>query len=160
MVIQSPAIPHDATILLCRVGELWLKGRNQKVFVERLKRNLSTTLMSSVGHCKIRGRRGHLFVHLPEGADVDLALEACVGTPGLHSVSPIIEVEPDLDVVKATAIRMAKEAITEPHMSYAVKSKRLDKSLPFTSTDLNQLVGGAVHDASNLKWTSRTPTTS
>ncbi len=157
MAIQSAAIPHDATILLCRVGELWLKGRNQKAFVERLKQNLRAVLKSTVGTCKIKGQRGHLFIHLPEGGDLDAAIEACVGTPGLSSVSPVIEVEPDLDVVKATAVKLARAALIDPQMTYAVKSKRLDKSLPFTSTDLNQYVGGAVHDVLQPKVNLKNP---
>ena len=143
MKYPSP-IPGDTDLVMMRVGEVWLKGRNQRAFIDRLKHNLRTTIRAAAGPCIIRGHRGHLFLHLEEGSDLKAALRTAADTPGITSVSPIYRLAPDLDAIEAKCVELATLAWEGRDISFAAKTKRLDKSLPMTGTDLNIRFGGAV----------------
>jgi tRNA uracil 4-sulfurtransferase len=153
----STPIPADTDLVILRVGELWLKGRNQQRFIDRLKHNLRTTIRAAAGPCVIRGNRGHLFLHLEEPAKLKQAIAVAADTPGITSVSPVYRLPSDLDAIEAKCVELATKAWGGRDISFAAKTKRLDKSLPFNAPELNQRFGGAVFEQVKLRVDLKNP---
>ena len=151
MKLINPPIPNDTNLILARSGELFLKGRNQSRFVDRLKQNLRASLRQHVGNCQIKGSRGHLFIHLESAEHLLPALHICANTPGFTSFSPVYRVPADVDVIREKALGLATTAWSGQDISFAVRSKRVDKRFPTSSQEMNQEVGGAIFMGLNLR---------
>jgi len=129
---------------MLRVGEVFLKGRNQSRFVDILRENLLASLRKRIGQCKIKGARGHLFLHLESPDQLPGALEVCANTPGFTSFSPILRVESKPEVIADAVRALAIDAWSGLDVSFAAKCKRVDKTVPITSPQMNLHVAEAV----------------
>lgn len=126
--------------VLIRFGDLMLKGKNQKIFRERaialLKqntRNLNVTLEK-------RHDRLFLVIH-----DTDMALieDALMHVTGIGSFSFVMTSLKDYDTIIANAIELIKtEVLTKK--SFKVETRRSDKTLPYTSQEITQIVSKGV----------------
>ena len=73
-------------ILLCKCGELVLKGLNRRKFEDRLQKTLHWRL-KKVGNFKIHGCQSTFYVEpLDESASMDQAMEVCRRVFGLVGV--------------------------------------------------------------------------
>lgn len=132
----------DYTLLLVRLGEVWLKGRNRGEFLGRLRRNLRASLEAAVPGARLRGRYARLFVELPDPSLAPAAVTVCADTPGLTSVSPVRRVESDEAAIVAEALALARAEWAGATGSFRVAARRSDKSFPLTSPEINRRVGG------------------
>jgi tRNA uracil 4-sulfurtransferase len=128
------------TILL-RYGEIFLKGKNQKLFENKLVVNMQK--IASVG--TIHKLRGRLLVE--HFADHHLLKRVF----GLVSYSPAIKVEKNLDAIKKTALEMAQGR------TFCVKTKRSDKSFPIISPECNKIIGEYIEKNSNSCFSFKNP---
>ena len=47
-------IRSEHTLILARLGEVWLKGKNRRLFLGRLQRNLQTALSAELRGCQVQ----------------------------------------------------------------------------------------------------------
>ncbi len=133
-------------IILCKYGEIVLKGLNRGTFEALLVKELQKRL-KGCGNFKVYHEQSTAYIEpLDEGADLDLAMERAQTVFGFVSISRACVVEKDVDAIAAAA----KEYL--PQFLYGAKSfkaeaKRSDKRFPIKSPELQQLVGGAVLEA-------------
>ncbi len=144
---EAPRAAYD--LLLGRLGELWLKGRNRNDFYDRLKRNLQGAMSAELRGVQVQGSHGRLFVKLTDPADVDRALAICRDTPGLSSVSPVLRVPTDLEGMKRAALDLVQAEWAGREGTFAVDARRTFKGFPLTSPQIAREVGGAVQDATD-----------
>ena len=142
-------------LLLGRLGELWLKGRNRHEFTKRLGRNLQVGLDAVLEGTRVRMTHGRVFVDLAGPEQVERALAVCADTPGLTSVSPARKVEVDLEAMKEVGVELATAEWGEG--TFAVDARRTWKGFPLTSPEINREVGAAVGVATQLKVDLRHP---
>ncbi|MEE2756734.1 MAG: tRNA uracil 4-sulfurtransferase ThiI, partial [Myxococcota bacterium] len=142
--------PEDSTLIIARLGELFLKGRNQKNFRERLVKNLRGSLRAEFDSLEVIPTRGRIFVRLTDPDHMSRALEICTSTPGLTSASPCLKVVPDLEELTTKAVEVATTAWGGSQSTFMVRAKRLDKQFHLNSTQLGAHVGGAINDALGL----------
>lgn len=133
-----------------RVGELWLKGRNRGTFAERLRANLQASLSAELAGAQVHLGRGRVFVQLDVEGTAERALAICADTPGLVDVRPVVRCAPVASEIEATAVVMVREAWAGATGSFAVRAKRTQKTLPFTSPALAAQVGAAVGTETGL----------
>ncbi|MGF7014377.1 tRNA uracil 4-sulfurtransferase ThiI [Ornithinibacillus bavariensis] len=124
--------------ILIRYGELALKGKNRKSFVEKLQQNIRHKLQE-FENVKVKRTQGRMFVLL-NGHDPHEVLEKCKNIFGIHSFSLAIKVENDLETIKEAALYALKNG--ENIKTFKVTVKRIDKSFPIRSQELNQILGG------------------
>ena len=133
-------------IILCKYGEIVLKGLNRGTFEALLVKELQKRL-KGCGNFKVYHEQSTAYIEpLDESADLDLAMERAQTVFGFVSISRACVVEKDVDAIAAAA----KEYL--PQFLYGAKSfkaeaKRSDKRFPIKSPELQQLVGGAVLEA-------------
>lgn len=149
------AVPYR--ILVLRMGELWLKGRNRNTFKRRLQRNLSASLRAEIPKATVHLQHARLLVELPEGAPLARAIEICRDTPGLTWVSPAIPVASDVDAITTAALDLARTVWAGQTGSFKVETRRSDKQFRLTSPQLNTHVGGQVGAALDLSVDLKTP---
>ena len=128
------------TLVLARLGEVFLKGQNQKWFLNKLRSNLKANLQYAIGPCTLSSARGQIFIHLDSPEQLQDALEVCVRTPGLTSCSPVYRVEPVADQIRDAAVEIAREKWSGQTLRFAVNAKRADKTHPVTSPKMNELI--------------------
>jgi thiamine biosynthesis protein ThiI len=120
-------------------GEIALKGRKRSSFAVALERNLRRALRAA-GRVELQ-RRGSSFLVLTPPEAVSTVLEVTTGIPGLSVVQPALRLEPST----AQATRAAVELLRgTPARSFAVRSRRREKSFPISSMDMARLIGAAV----------------
>lgn len=133
-------------IILCKYGEITLKGANRSHF-ERLLKNELTRRTAKFGKFKIYYIQSTAYIEpLEENCDISGAYEAAKNTFGVSAVSRAIELPKDMD-----AILHAAKTVFMPYLSgvrtFKVESKRSDKKFPFTSPEISCEVGAAILDA-------------
>ena len=133
-------------MLLCKLGEIVLKGLNRKGFEQKLMGNIRRRLVP-IGKFKVTCMQSTVYVEaLEEGADLDAAFEAVQKIFGVVKISRAAACEKDKDAIARLAIDYLREDMLRAK-SFKVESKRSDKSFPMTSIQLSQYVGGELAEA-------------
>ena len=133
-------------IILCKLGEIVLKGLNRKSFEAKLLANLRRRL-EPIGSFKVYCLQSTVYIEaLEDNADIDAAFEAARKVFGIIKLVRAAACPKDKDAIAELAIRYLKDDMLRAK-SFKVESKRSDKSFPMTSIELSQYVGGALQDA-------------
>ena len=133
-------------IILCKLGEVVLKGLNRHSFEQRLMSNIRRRT-NRFGRFKVYSRQSTIYVEpMEDGADMDGAYAACSRVFGIIAIARALPCEKSNEAIFETARTYLGQALTEAK-SFKVETKRADKSFPMSSIQLSQWVGGALHDA-------------
>jgi thiamine biosynthesis protein ThiI len=128
-------------LYLLKIGELYLKGDNQRMFVRALQRNLARMLAGT--GAVIRTRNGRFFVDCTPEADgaVKDALGRLFGITGwaLARLSPKTPA-----AVVAACLAEAETAWQRGARSFRILARRSDKRFPLNSQEICVKAGGAV----------------
>ena len=133
-------------MILCKLGEVVLKGLNRRSFEDKLMANVRRRV-SKCGEFRIYSKQSTIYVE-PENDDCDMvaAYDACKKVFGIICVSKAVPCDKNVQAI----IHTAKDYLANnmrASKSFKVESKRADKTFPLTSIQLSQQVGGALHQA-------------
>ena len=133
-------------MILCKLGEVVLKGLNRRSFEDKLISNLRRRV-SKCGNWRIYSKQSTIYVE-PVGDDceLDAAFNACRQVFGVIAVSRALPCAKDVQAIIGTAKAYLRDELSTAR-SFKVESKRADKTFPLTSIQLSQQVGGALHQA-------------
>ena len=133
-------------IILCKLGEIVLKGLNRKSFELKLMGNMRRRL-APLGRFRVYCLQSTVYVEAEdENADVDAAFEALKKVFGVIKLSRAAACGKDAEAIAKKAIEYLREDMLAAR-SFKVESKRSDKSFPLTSIQLSQIVGGELAEA-------------
>ena len=133
-------------IILCKLGEIVLKGLNRHSFEMKLMSNIRRRTQR-YGKFKIYSRQSTIYVEPAEDAcDIAGAYAACKQVFGIIAITRALPCEKSKEAIFDTAKTYLGDALNAVK-SFKVESKRADKSFPMGSIQLSQWVGGALHDA-------------
>ena len=133
-------------IILCKLGEVVLKGLNRRSFEMKLMSNIRRRTQP-FGKFKIYSRQSTIYVEPVEDAcDIAGAYAACKQVFGIIAVARAVPCAKEKEAIFATAKEYLGPSLLAAR-SFKVESKRSDKSFPMGSIQLSQWVGGALHDA-------------
>ena len=133
-------------IILCKLGEVVLKGLNRRSFEMKLMSNIRRRTQR-FGKWKIYSRQSTIYVEPAEdGCDMAGAYAACKQVFGIIAITRALPCEKSKEAIFDTAKTYLGGALNAVK-SFKVESKRADKSFPMGSIQLSQWVGGALHDA-------------
>ena len=133
-------------IILCKLGEIVLKGLNRHSFEMKLMSNIRRRTQRC-GKFKIYSRQSTIYVEpVEETCDLDAAYDACKKVFGIIAIARAVPCAKEKEAIFATAKEYLAPALLAAR-SFKVESKRSDKSFPMGSIQLSQWVGGALHDA-------------
>ena len=133
-------------IILCKLGEVVLKGLNRHSFETKLMSNIRRRTQK-FGKFKIYSRQITIYVE-PVGEDCDLAgaYAACKQVFGLIAITKAVPCEKSKEAILETAKAYLGGELQKAK-SFKVETKRADKSFPMGSIEISQWVGGMLHDA-------------
>ena len=133
-------------IILCKLGEVVLKGLNRHSFESKLMSNIRRRT-NRFGRFKVYSRQSTIYVEpMEDGIDMDAACDACAKVFGIIAIARAMPCEKTKEAIFENARTYLGQALTEAK-SFKVETKRADKSFPMSSIQLSQWVGGALHDA-------------
>ena len=133
-------------IILCKLGEIVLKGLNRRSFEQKLLSNLRHALYG-VGDYRVSCSQSTVYIEgADERADMDAAFEAAGKVFGIIKLSRAAECAKDKDAITALAKEYLRGEL-EAAKSFKVESKRSDKRFPMTSIELSQYAGGELAEA-------------
>lgn len=124
--------------ILIRYGELSLKGKNRKIFYNRLHENVRHHL-KAYPEIKIKTTRDRMSIYL-NGIDPTPLIPILQRIFGIQSMSLAIKVETEETAIKEAALFALTEAVNVK--TFKVTTKRADKTFPLDSQQMNHAVGG------------------
>lgn len=126
--------------ILIRYGELGLKGKNIKLFINQLQRNLKGALRQ-FPNVNITRTQGRMFVVL-NGEDPQLVMDKCKNVFGISSLSLAIKVDNNEEAIKAGALAAIQQS--DGVKTFKVAVRRAYKGFPIGSQEMNQRLGGHI----------------
>lgn len=133
-------------ILLCKYGEIVLKGANKRYFEDVLCKELRQR-SKRYGHFEVTRSQSTIYVKpLDEFADMDGMYESAMRTFGIAAIGRAAVCEKELEDIK----RVAREYVPQfldGKRTFKVEGKRSDKTFPYNSMQLAEIIGGEILDA-------------
>lgn len=131
-------------LLMVRLGELFLKGGNRKVFMKRQRQNLVNGVRRHTDDFKITMHNWRYLIELDDASKQDVVLESLKNIPGVTSVSLVRGVASTEEAVMHHALMWTQEAWQNKKGTFAVRVKRNYKHFPVNSMDFAREVGGRI----------------
>ncbi|MBC5649289.1 tRNA uracil 4-sulfurtransferase ThiI [Christensenella tenuis] len=136
-------------ILLVRYGEIHLKGQNRPHF-ESLQLKAIKRALKIFPNAVTQKGYGRFYVTGIAEEEMPRAIEAVTKVFGLHSVSPAVEMEKDIDSISAAMIRLVRDYMGKQGLkeaTFKVQAKRADKRFPLSSMQLAAELGERILEA-------------
>ena len=128
-------------LILCKYGEIVLKGLNRGGFENELMKNVRRRI-KPLGKFNLRSAQSTLYVEpLDEDIDMDEVMERLRKVYGITKLCRAIGVEKDLQKIFEVAYERFGDMLRTAK-SFRVKAKRSDKSFYLTSPELSAQLGG------------------
>ena len=133
-------------IILCKLGEVVLKGLNRHSFESKLMSNIRRRT-ARYGRFLIYSRQSTIYVEpRDESCDLTGAYGVCRQVFGVIAVARAMPCEKTKEAIFENARTYLGSSLSEAK-SFKVETRRADKTFPLGSIQLSQWVGGALHDA-------------
>jgi thiamine biosynthesis protein ThiI len=131
-------------VIIVRLGELSLKGRNRYRFEQNVHLQIRTVL-TSFERITIKTEFARIYIVL-NGEPNEAVIEALKPIFGIHSLSPAIHAGMDLESIQAQALAWM-QSLTNVPQTYKVTVKRANKDFPYDSLQTSYWVGGYILQA-------------
>jgi len=127
--------------ILVRYGDLTLKGKNKKMFVERV----NNLIKQKVNNDKVKYEKNHdrLYILL-NGENHEEVIKGLDRVSGLSSYSLVSKTTKELDDILAKALEVVNSELKGEVVTFKVESKRSDKNYPIKSPEMSRHVAGYV----------------
>ena len=130
-------------IILCKYGEIVLKGANKKYFEDMLCREMKKRARA-YGNFDIYRAQSTIYIEAQdETSDFDGMFEAARRVFGIVTVSRAAVCEKNIDAIAKTAREYIPDFLRGAR-TFKVESKRSDKSFPLDSMELSREIGGVI----------------
>ncbi|MGH2722516.1 MAG: tRNA uracil 4-sulfurtransferase ThiI [Actinomycetota bacterium] len=143
--MQPP--PVEPQVVVAHYHEVGLKGRNRRLFENRLVDNIRTRLRGT-DYARVHAISGRILVRLRPATDPAVINQRLAEVFGLAKFAPAIEAEPTMEALSAAALRLARAT---SFGSFAVRARRGHSVVTATSQQVNEVVGQAVKDGTGAR---------
>ncbi len=130
-------------ILLCKYGEIVLKGANRRYFEDQLCKTLRHRAKSFGNFSITRSQSTIVIEPLDEMADMDGMFECTSKVFGLVGISRAAVCEKTMESIEAT-VRAYVPQFLEGKKTFKVEAKRSDKRFPLNSVEISAEMGGVI----------------
>ena len=130
-------------LILCKYGEIVLKGLNRGYFEDLLQKELERRIRGC-GNFKVYKEQSTAYIEpVDESADIEEALERAKTVFGFATVTRACVVEKTMEAILDAAKNYLPRYM-QGVRTFKAEAKRGDKSFPVKSPELSAAVGGAV----------------
>lgn len=130
-------------VILCKYGEIVLKGLNKSWFEKMLLTNLKKRMVR-YGEFEIRSAQSTAYIEPQnDDCDIDGAYIEAKRTFGLAAVSRAASAEKTMEAISETAKSYIPKFL-EGKKTFKVEAKRADKRFPLGSPEISAEIGGVI----------------
>ena len=130
-------------VILCKFGEIVLKGANRQNFESGLVKELRRRA-SPYGNFKIYYKQSTIYIEpTAEGCDMDGMYKAAKKVFGIVGVNRAAVCDKNMDSIKDVAKKYLPDKL-EGKRTFKVDAKRADKKFPLTSPEISAEIGGVI----------------
>ena len=133
-------------VIIVRVCEIFLKGKNRFYFVNLLETNIKKAL-SGIKFDIVKLQMRYLIENFDE-ADYDFIVSKLLKVSGIHTLSHALCVNTDVDEIAAAGIALCDGKSG----TFKVETNRADKTFKMHSVELSAEVGGRILEAYPAKF--------
>lgn len=132
------------TRILIRYGELSTKGRNKKMFTQKLASNIKKALVD-FPQVKVIPDYDFMYLDLHEAPE-EAVIEKVKPIFGIQSISPVYIVEKDMEVAKKVVLNLLSQEDLEGK-TFKIMTRRSDHTFEMDTNQINLFLGDAVLEA-------------
>ena len=132
------------TRILIRYGELSTKGRNKKMFTQKLASNIKKALVD-FPQVKVIPDYDFMYLDLHEAPE-EAVIEKVKPIFGIQSISPVYIIEKDVEVAKRVVLDLLSQEDLEGK-TFKIMTKRSDHTFEMDTNQINLFLGDAVLEA-------------
>ena len=132
------------TRILIRYGELSTKGRNKKMFTQKLASNIKKALVD-FPQVKVIPDYDFMYLDLHEAPE-EAVIEKVKPIFGIQSISPVYIVEKDMEVAKKVVLDLLSQEYLEGK-TFKIMTRRSDHTFEMDTNQINLFLGDAVLEA-------------
>ena len=132
------------TRILIRYGELSTKGRNKKMFTQKLASNIKKALVD-FPQVKVIPDYDFMYLDLHEAPE-QAVIEKVKPIFGIQSISPVYIVEKDMEVAKKVVLDLLSQEDLEGK-TFKIMTRRSDHTFEMDTNQINLFLGDAVLEA-------------
>ena len=132
------------TRILIRYGELATKGRNKKMFTQKLASNIKKALVD-FPQVKVIPDYDFMYLDLHEAPE-EAVIEKVKPIFGIQSISPVYIVEKDMEVAKKVVLDLLSQEDLEGK-TFKIMTRRSDHTFEMDTNQINLFLGDAVLEA-------------
>ena len=130
-------------VILCKYGEIVLKGANRSTFEAMLAREIKKRA-TRYGHFKVTREQSTIYIEpLDDYCDIDGMAECAKRIFGIAGVGRAAVTEKSMESIMATA-REYLTPLMEGKRTFRVDAKRSDKRFPLASPQIAAEIGGVI----------------
>lgn len=130
-------------ILLCKYGEIVLKGANRKFFEDALCKTLRFRAKHYGKFLVTRSQSTIVIEPQDDAADIDGMFESAMKVFGIVGISRCAVCEKDMERIRKT-VRAYVPQFLEGKKTFKVEAKRSDKRFPLNSIEIGAEIGGEI----------------
>ncbi len=133
--------------ILVRYGDLTLKGKNKKMFIDRV----NNLIREKVNNDNVKYERNHDRMYiLLNGEDHNEVIKGLDRVSGLRGYSLVSKVDKDTESINKRALEVVQGELKDKVVTFKVESKRSDKLYPITSQEISKVVAKYVLSNTDL----------
>ena len=144
-------------LVMVRLGELFLKGGNRKVFMQRQRQNVLNALRRLTDAFEIEMHNWRYLIRFEDAQFLEKSLEILRDIPGVTSVSLVRGVPTSEEDIRREAVQWATHAWKDKTGSFALRVKRNYKHFPISSMDYARDVGGRIKTNTDMTVSLKKP---
>lgn len=136
--------------IMIRYGELTLKGKNRKDFIDCLFLNVKKAC-ADIPHLEFEKQYDRMYITFLDESVIEDLLQRLKLISGISSYSLVAKMEKDIDIMKEKILLMLQQKKVEPSSTFKVIARRSDKNFPIVSDQINREIASEILKNTNLK---------
>lgn len=136
--------------IMIRYGELTLKGKNRKDFIDCLFLNVKKAC-ADIPHLEFEKQYDRMYITFLDESVIEDLLQRLKLISGISSYSLVAKMEKDIDIMKEKILLMLQQKKVEPTSTFKVIARRSDKNFPIVSDQINREIASEILKNTNLK---------
>lgn len=125
----------DYNVVIIRFGEMSTKGKNKRDFVFKLAHSIRLALREFEDDYEMIIRHDHIYLNIKN--QIENLPDILKEVSGMYSFSLALKIDQDFDNVKETAFKIISESSGN---TFKIRTRRIDKSYPFISDEINRTI--------------------
>ena len=133
---------------LIKYAEIAIKGKNRYIFEDALVDQIRHVLKEVDGEFRVVKERGRIYVYAESEFDYDETVEALKRVFGIFGICPTVVLKDQgYEALSKEVVSYVKNMYGDREMTFKMDVRRVKKSYPMTSMEMNAELGGDILDA-------------